>query len=261
MRLVADTHVHIYPFYDITLALNTLRTNLSLLDKQATCMVFLAERSDCNFFSNFKQDVAGSLNPETKVRYLEDALHIQEPGYPDLYIFPGRQIITRERIEILSLTIDQQIADGLTAKEVVDTIRQKEGIPVLSWAPGKWFFKRNKIVKDLIDSNQPGSLLIGDTTLRPTCWPQPLLMRRAARKGLTIISGSDPLPFTEEEQVMGQYAIRLDSDFDPENPAKSIRSIFTQPGFNPSLTGKRGSLLSTLRRLFKNAQSKPEMSG
>lgn len=256
MRLVADTHVHIYPFYDITLALNTLRTNLSLLDEQATCMVFLAERSDCNFYSNFKQNIAGSLSPEIRVHYLENALHLQEPGYSDLYIFPGRQIITRERIEILSLTIDQRIPDKLTAREVVDTIRQKEGIPVLSWAPGKWFFKRNKIVRDLIDSNKPGSLLIGDTTLRPTCWPQPLLMRRAVRKGLTIISGSDPLPFAEEEQVMGRYAILMDSDFDPDNPAKSIRSIFTQPGFSPSLIGKRGDLLSTFRRLFKNARSK-----
>lgn len=256
MRLIADTHVHIYPDYDIKLALHTLRTNLSHLDDQAICIAFLAERSDCMFFSNFKKDVAGELRSTLKIRYLENALHLREDGYPDLYIFPGRQIITSERIEILSLTLDLQIPNGLAAKEVVNKIRQKGGIPVLSWAPGKWFFKRKKVVKDLIDSNQPGSLLIGDTTLRPTCWAKPLLMRRAVRKGLTVISGSDPLPFKGEEQVMGQYATQMDCAFDPDNPVDSIRRVLTQTNFQPFLAGKRNNILTTLRRLFKNARSK-----
>lgn len=256
MRLIADTHVHVYPCYDIKLALHTLRTNLSHLDGQAACMAFLAERSDCNFFANFKKNVEGALNAEMEIRYLESALHLREAGYPDLYLFPGRQVITSERIEILSLTVDQQVADGLTAREVVDRIRQENGVPVLSWAPGKWFFKRKKVVQDLLNANQPGSLLIGDTTLRPTCWPQPLLMGKALHKGFTVISGSDPLPFAGEEQVMGRYGITLDGDFDPDNPVKSIRSLLTQPGLKPSLVGKRGDLLSTFRRLFKNARSK-----
>lgn len=256
MRLIADTHVHIYPCYDIKQALHALRTNLSLLDGQAVCMAFLAERADCNFFLEFEKNVAGLLAPETEIRRLNSALYLREAGYPDLYLFPGRQIITKERIEILSLTIDQQIGDGLPARKVVDRIKQNKGVPVLSWAPGKWFFKRKKVVQYLLDANQPGSLLIGDTTLRPTCWPQPLLMRRAVRKGFTIISGSDPLPFAGEEDVMGRYGIILDTDFDPDNPVGSIRSILTQPGPKPSLVGKRGGILSTFCRLFRNARLK-----
>ncbi len=256
MRLIADTHVHIYPFYDTKLALHSLRTNLSQLDSQAVCMLFLAERSDCHFFADFAKNTAKLFNPESTIRYLKDALHIQESGYPDLYIFPGRQIITRERIEILSLTVDTQIADGLPANELVEKIRQHQGVPVLSWAPGKWFFKRKKIVRELIDTNDPGSLLIGDTSLRPTCWLQPRLMKRAASKGLTIISGSDPLPFAGEEQLLGQYGIQLDCDFDPDDPVSSVRSILSQPQYQPSLMGKRGNLLTTFRRLFKNNRAK-----
>lgn len=254
MRLIADTHLHIYPCYDIRLALNTLRTNLSLLDSQAVCLGFLAERSDCNFFTEFEENVAGLLNAE--IRFFDSSLLIRESGYPDLYLFPGRQVITRERIEILSLTVDQQIEDGLRAGDVIDRVRQENGVPVLSWAPGKWFFKRKQVVRDLLDTNQPGSLLIGDTTLRPTCWFQPLLMRRAVRKGFTVISGSDPLPFAGEEQVMGRYGISVGSDFDTENPVRSIRSLLTQPGLKPSLVGKRGGLLSTFHRLVKNGKSK-----
>jgi len=256
MRLIADTHVHIYPCYNIKWALATLRTNLSQLDGQAVCIAFLAERSDCNFFAEFKANTAGLLSSELEIRYLDNALHFRETGHPDLYIFPGRQIITREKIEILSLTVDLKIEDGLAAQEVIDTIRQNNGLPVISWAPGKWFFKRRKVVENLLASNKPGSLLLGDTTLRPTCWRQPLLMKKAARQGFTVISGSDPLPFAGEEKVIGRYGISIDSDFDVHDPAGSIRTLLLQPGLKPSLVGRRGDLFSTLHRLFKNARSK-----
>lgn len=256
MRLIADTHVHFYPCYDVSYALHSLRTNLSKLEGEAVCLAFLAERADCNFFSEFRKNVAGILSPKTEIRYLDNAICLREINFPDLYLFPGRQVITRERIEILSLTVDRQIGDGLPAAEVVKRIRQENGVPVLSWAPGKWFFKRKKVVQDLLDTSQPGSLLIGDTTLRPVCWPRPFLMRRAARKGLTVIAGSDPLPFGGEEKVMGRYGIGMDGRFDPDNPAQSIRALLTRPGLHPALTGKRGGILATLNRLARNAQEK-----
>ena len=51
MRLIVDTHVHIYPCYDRKLALDNLRSNLAALDSQAVCMALLAERYDCGFFA------------------------------------------------------------------------------------------------------------------------------------------------------------------------------------------------------------------
>jgi len=256
MRLIADTHVHIYPCYDVKLALDTLRTNLTHLDEKAICMAFLAERSDCHFFDDLKNNTAKTSGSELKIDYLDNALLLQEKGYPDLFLFPGRQIITHEKIEILSLTVDLKIEDGLAAQEVIDLIRQNDGLPVLSWAPGKWFFQRKKVIEKLLASNKPGSLLLGDTTLRPTCWLQPLLMKKAVRKGFTVINGSDPLPFAGEEQVMGRYGVSIDSDFDEQNPVESIRSLLVQPGLKLPFVGRRGDLFSTLQRLFKNARAK-----
>lgn len=256
MRLIADTHIHLYPCYNIPLALDTLRTNLSHLDEKAVCLAFLAERSDCHYFEEFKANTVGLSKPELEIRSLENVLHFRETGHPDLYLFPGRQIITREKIEILSLTVDLKIEDGLAAQEVIDLIIQSGGLPVLSWAPGKWFFKRRKVIEKLLTSNKPGSLLLGDTTLRPTCWLQPLLMKEAVRKGFTVISGSDPLPFAGEEQVLGRYGVRIEGDFNVQDPVGSIRSLLLQPGLKLSLVGKRGNLFPTLHRLFKNARSK-----
>ena len=256
MRLIADTHIHLYSCFNINQALDTLRTNLSHLDNQAVCIAFLAERADCNFFSGIQKKTISTSPPTFKTHCMDNALLIQQDKHPDLYLLPGRQIIARENIEILALTVDLDIEDGLPAQEIIDLIRQQDGLPVLSWAPGKWFFKRKKIVNKLLASNKPGTLLLGDTTLRPTCWLRPFLMKKAMAKGFTVICGSDPLPFAGEEKVLGQYGTILDCPFDKQNPAKSIRSFLSQPGLQPPRVGKRGTLFTTLYRLSKNAHSK-----
>lgn len=262
MRLVADTHIHIYPCYNSKQALDTLRTNLSHLNHGATCAAFLTERADCHFFSELRSKTIAAKDSDLKVQHLDNALYIQEKGHPDLYLFPGRQIVARENIEILALTVDLEIEDRvLTAQEIIDVIRQQGGLPVLSWAPGKWFFKRKKVIEKLLATNAPDTLLLGDTTLRPSCWPTPLLMKKAMHRGFTVIRGSDPLPFAGEEQMLGRYGITIECQLDRDNPAGSVRSFFAQPGLQPPIVGKRKNLLVTLRRLFKNAQSKTDNSG
>ncbi len=256
MRIVADTHLHLYPCYDVKKVLVCLRSNLASVAKDTLCMAFLAERWDCHFFQKFCDEGSELLDDTVQITCSENVLVLSEAGFPDLYIFAGRQIITRERIEILSLTTDEVIPDGLPARDVISKIQQVKGVPVLSWAPGKWFFKRKKVVEKLLDTSPPGSLLIGDTTLRPFIWPQPLLMRKARRKGFGVVAGSDPLPFAGEEQVAGQYATQMEIDFDLDDPVNSIRNFLTSSGFRPTLVGRRGGTLPTFRRLVRNARSK-----
>jgi len=256
MRLIADTHVHFYPCYDLQQALNNLRRNLSTLNRNAVCMAFLAERHDCHFFRQFGERGREMLGADIQVQLYDNALLFSEEGYPDLYFFAGRQIITRERIEVLALTTDMEIEDGLPVDEVVSRVTANGGIPVISWAPGKWFFQRKKVVESLLDRYEPGTILFGDTTLRPTGWLEPDLMKKAVRQGFGLVAGSDPLPFKGEEVVMGRYAVRLEADFDADDPVASIRSLFTRPKFTPARVGRRGRPLETLFRLFQNARSK-----
>jgi len=256
LRLIVDSHLHIYPCYDLRAAIDTLRLNLSKLDRKAICIGILTEATGYNYYEKIKKNPQESFNPDVEISTLKNAILIREPGYPDLYLFPGRQIITNEKIEILCLMVDLNIENGLPAREVIDKIRLENGVPVLSWAPGKWFFKRGKIVRKLIDSGKSGSLLLGDTSLRPACWPKSTLMRRAGRKGIAVVCGSDPLPFGGEEQVMGRYGTFIDCEFDVNDPIDSLRNYLLQPGSGTAPAGKRGGLFFTLSRLFKHAQSK-----
>lgn len=197
------------------------------------------------------QDRAGTFGEDFEVGPADedDALVLCEHGEPRLYVFSGRQIVTAERIEVLALTVDLRLAGHLPAKEVVEAVLDAGGIPVLSWAPGKWFFKRSGTVRELIDSFRPGQVLIGDTTLRPTVWPEPLLMRLAVRRGFTVVAGSDPLPFSGEEKYMGTYASIMEGPFDPGKPVTSIRKVMTAPDAVIAMAGKRCGLLEALNRL------------
>lgn len=256
-QVIADTHLHFYPCYDPVLGLNTLRKNLSQLANEAIQIGFLAERHDCHFF----RDMVGGKQiftnePSIEIKSLGEALLLRQESFKDLYLFAGRQIITQERLEILALTVDSAIPDGLPAKEVIDLVCEKGGISVLSWAPGKWFFKRGKIVNKLINSHNSTELTIGDTTLRPWCWPTPKLMGMAQKSDFSVLAGSDPLPFAGEENMMGTYASLWNLDFDSEAPVQSIRSYLkTVEGLSSSVGGGSG-LLKTLSRLYRNKKVK-----
>ena len=74
MRLIADTHVHFYPCYNLRQALGTLRENLSSLDPDAVCMAFLAERHDCHFFRELSERGKELLGENVQVQAFENAL-------------------------------------------------------------------------------------------------------------------------------------------------------------------------------------------
>jgi hypothetical protein len=256
MQLTADAHVHLYPCYDLRLSLENLRRNLAGIDAGAVPAAFLAERSDCHFFRKLVEQAPEMLQAPVRVERFDNALLLREEGYPDIYIFAGRQVVSAERVELLALTTDARIPDGRPASEAVDLIRSVGGVPVISWAPGKWFFGRGKVVENLLERFAPGGLLVGDTSLRPLGWPTPVLMKRAVRRGFGLVAGSDPLPFPGEEKIMGTYGMRMEVEFDPDDPVRSVRSVLGQPGFLPQRVGARGGLLVTLQRLVRNNRAR-----
>lgn len=261
MQLIADTHIHIYPFHDAAAAIRNLRVNLGPAARGSACLAFLAERYDCRFYDTVRANCAIQGLPDSTVTRLKNCLLLEEKGGPDVYLFPGRQVITSERIEILSLLSNVPIDDGMPADGVLEEIKNSNGLAVLSWAPGKWFFKRKAVVERLIDEAMPGTLFIGDTTLRPLGWTEPVLMRKAREKGLTVLAGSDPLPFSGEESMLGRYGIRFSGVLAGNDPAASVAELFTKEGFTPEIMGRRGSPVSTFMRLYSNYMAKKKKKG
>ncbi len=259
--ILVDAHVHLYPSFDIEKAIRAGLDNFNRIagdpsGEGIVRMWLLTERSDCHFFQKAMESPDRVLPPESAF-YLQrgiDSLAVKN-HHDDrtvLYILPGRQIVTNDGLEVCALGTTYYQQDRVqNTQSTIDLIRQHDGIASLNWAPGKWFFDRGKIVRKILEHNSPDTLLIGDTSMRPSFWRQPKLMTFAADKGFKIIAGSDPLPFAGEEKLISSYGSKILGIFDPDRPVEAIKSLLTNAGTSIAPFGKRSATFTFVSRQIK----------
>lgn len=262
--VAADGHVHVYPAYDIKALFSNLIQNLDRLTRAAGYaesatigngihkLAFLAESREHDFFSRLQDQDKAIVDKSLEITSGPDpvCVTVSLQGVGRVCLVAGRQIVTCERLEILALAMRAKIPDGLPIRDVIQRVIAGGGIPVLAWSPGKWLFARGQLVRDLIESDEEQVLRLGDTSLRPTLWPEPRLMQLARKRGLAIIPGSDPLPFAGEERYAGTYGFIYQGAFDAARPVASIRQILTGSGVITS-AGERCSPWAVARRLYQ----------
>ncbi len=257
MPLIADFHTHLYPCFDLAKAFTSAKKDLQVLLPQNNIhslayILTLTERHDCHFFCALKEKSVTIPNWQIKSLKEPEVIVLVGPQGEELYLFAGRQIVTKERLELLALTVDLDIPDGLPFTEVHQKVNEANGIAVLNWAPGKWMFRRKEIVSNIISSAKPGELLICDTSLRPPLWPTPSLMARAKEKGLGLIAGSDPLPLVGEEFLIGTYGTYSKENINFERPVESLRQILKDKSNAFEFVGKRSGTAKVMKRIFQH---------
>lgn len=252
---VADTHIHLYGSYDWARALQGLADRLAALRPGGARVGFLAEKAGVHAMRALRQGAAKGLPDGTSATPCADGAGVilAGPAFAPLYLIGGRQVATAERIEILALTVDADIPDGIPAAEAVRAAEAAGGVAVLTWAFGKWLFSRRRVVAGLLEQFNPQQLLVADTSLRPSGLPEPGLMRMARRDGYRILAGSDPLPASGEERWLGAYASLFDGAFDPQRPVTSARSLLRNG--SPRTVGRRCALPAVLCRLARASKS------
>ena len=266
--LLIDGHVHLYPVFSLQEAVEKGIENLfsaakrnKIALKNPTPVWLLVERSDTNFFDELVNSPEKYDFGDIKFTKSGDNLSVKVTKKDKiiLYIFAGRQLITREKLEALSLVSDYNIPDKeKPMEEVIDEIKNAGGIPALNWAPGKWFGNRGKIIAELLEKQSPENVFIGETTMRPTVWRKPKLIKKAEQKGFRVMAGSDPLPFSGEENEIGSFGFVVEGEFDLKNPAQSMRKIFSDPSIRLTLIGKRNHVFKFSKRQYKIMGEKKE---
>ncbi len=253
LRIFMDAHVHVYPAYDLPAFLLAALDHMPRLAPTDQRILCLAERSNHAFFQSLAQDEI-ALPPETWriVAWDPDgAVKIRHrPTHRDLWIVAGRQIATREKLEVCSLFSDAPVPDGMNARETIRAVRDEAGgLPALDWAFGKWLFARGKLVKPLFGTT-PDLLLI-DTAMRPRGTPPPSVYADALRSGRPILAGSDPLAAPAEQTQPGRYGVtfQLPAPEDPSTIVAPLRAFLSAPHPDPLPTfGTRDTLLRALLR-------------
>lgn len=253
---ILDTHLHLYPEYNLPRAFNQLLDRSAQLGKDVRRVACLAERHDCHYFQSL---AAGETKLEGFNIKAINEVELQlsrEQDKLSVILLPGRQVITKENIEVLALACPEPVVDGQPALDVIYQINQLKAVPVISWSPGKWFGKRGELVKKLITELDSSSFLIGDTTLRPYGWLTPVLIKQAVQRGFGVIAGSDPLPFAGEEQWLGAY-YTIATTQSPLAATALLHSIKNTPNeVQWHNQGKRTNIINLFDRLRKNAASK-----
>lgn len=259
-----DAHVHLYPSCDLSLAIHYSLENMQRYaevskKKIAARVWLLTERSDCHRYQTLLQEP--SIR-EFKIERTDEkkAVVVLRRGEPVLYIMPGRQIITREGLELCALITHYEIADRkYAAKDAIKILKEAGAIVALNWAPGKWLFNRGRIVRNLIEEAAE-ELFISDTTMRPALLPTPPLMRRAVQYGMRLLYGSDPLPFKGEEKIFASYGGIVEGDFIPNRPASSLLNLLKNKTTIITPYGRRSNMALFAWRQWRIMQEKRKRS-
>jgi hypothetical protein len=118
-----------------------------------------------------------------------------------MMIVAGAQIRTAERLEVLGLLTSAAIPDGLEFEAAVRRVLDAGGVPVVPWGFGKWTLRRGTLLRAALKRGEP-RFLLGDNGGRFRLWT-PRLFHEAARCGIPVLPGSDPLPFPDHQDRAG----------------------------------------------------------
>ncbi len=256
-KMIIDGHVHYYNCYNFERFFDMAMNNMDKMffslypeDYYFKKVLLFTEGKDNDFFSQFKMN--RTVYKKSKYKFgdtQEDgSIILTKDGESLCYILSGRQIVTRENLEVLSISSRQKIEDGLPVMDVIERLIGRKEIAVLAWGVGKWFFKRGDIIKDIIERYHSPYLFIGDNSARPSCWPKPKLFKLAEKNNIKILRGTDPLPFVECQSRVGTYGFIIEGDFQTNSPAESLYNNLILNKSEITHFGRQDSTLSFIKK-------------
>ena len=263
-KLIIDGHVHIYDCYDLDKFFDTAIENLDNAysskypgDRNFQRVLFLTESKDNDYFTMFKDKGRFSDKSGYTFANTEDdcSLVLLKNNQPQCYLLAGRQIVTKEKLEVLSIASTMKIEDGLPIEDVIKRIFDNNGIAVLAWGVGKWFFKRGKVIRTIIEKYHSSRLFIGDSGSRPSFWPKPQLYKIAERYNMKTLTGSDPFPFSDEQVRIGACGSIIDGSFKINTPANSVHDILLSIDEKVYDLGTKDNVFSFFKRQIKMFRS------
>jgi hypothetical protein len=263
MRYLVDGHVHFYPAFDFEVFFeralgHLLAANPTENGVQGIPFLLLSEGRQHDWFARWQEGADGSTDDKeynfSRTREAVTlALSRRDGAGPLAYVVRGRQVVTRENLEILHLATELTIADGLPAEAVLGQIVDRGELAVLAWGVGKWLLNRGRLVDHLIDTVSSPFFFLGDNSARPWFWPRPPQFKRARERGIAVVCGSDPLPFRSEQAKPGSFGFSLEGPFNPDCPAESLTRLMTKTSNScqPLCFGRRDGLVSFFLRQAK----------
>ncbi len=252
--MLVDAHVHLYDCFDRTAffdaTLNNFRQAAQALGlpKDTPGYLMLTETAKDHAFESLiaQRELDGGrwrFNTTDKDRSLVAALG----GRDVLTVIAGRQIVTREGLEVLALCCNEQFADGLPIEQTIEKVIEADALAVLPFGVGKWSGARGKIIDDLLNGPLASKLMLGDNAGRLAMAGEPKQFAQARQRGTWVLPGTDPLPFPGQATRVGRAGLVLDGNFNQDQHAATIKSTLETCNTQPKTFGRADGLLPFLK--------------
>ncbi|MGD8328606.1 MAG: hypothetical protein PVJ49_04165 [Acidobacteriota bacterium] len=251
--VLLDAHVHYHAGFSrdafFHAATRNLRTGGLLIGVREPLVVGLmfTESAGVDAFAGFAAEAAGGPPATQPERPLADASDwsfrataehnslwaVHNDGDGEVLVIAGRQLVTREKLEVLALGCREALPDGMTLRAARDAVLAAGAVPVVPWGFGKWWASRGRVVREMIEADSPGRWYLGDNAGRPRASRRPPLFASAARRHVFVLPGSDPLPLPFQEAKAGRCGFAMPGPLDEQRPAATVlewlRACDTQP--------------------------------
>jgi hypothetical protein len=207
-----------------------------------------AEPAGSDFFTKLRKNPRSFVPAQFSVEpTAEKASLMAKSEEHQLLMICGRQIATKERLEVLALGTDKQFEDNECLGDTMRRVRESGAIPVLNWGFGKWWSSRGVLVREFVNNASPGDFFLGDTGRRLKFAREPASFPLARSKQIGIIAGSDPLPFPRHVKTAGSYGFFLTGVCDENRPVQSLKEILYSRDNQLVHYGEREGLAAFLR--------------
>lgn len=238
--VVADAHVHIHGCFKLSEFLSSAWRNFRKIGVQNRCgyvtgMLLLTETAGVDWFGRLSRladgdhAIAGLEIGDWRFQHTaEPCSLIARSANQELVLMAGRQIVTRENLEVSALATNLHVADGAPIRRVIETVLGGGALAVLPWGFGKWTGTRGKIVENMIQAFDSPRLFLGDNSARLRWWPAPSYFRTGTERGIRILPGSDPLPFASESGRAGSFGFSLNVEIGHSTPASDLKTVLEQ---------------------------------
>jgi hypothetical protein len=241
--VLIDGHVHIYACHAIDQVLDGawrhfqgIAAHDSTADFQG--VLILTESEGDQVFNQLAQTTDGSVGRWSVSKTGEaHSLGLWRDDGASLLVLAGRQLVSREKLELSAYFTIEMIADGQPLTTLLEKVHHIGGVSVLPWGVGKWFGARGREVQDRL-KHRAMPVLLSDNGGRPWFWPMPRLFRLAQQQNIPVLAGSDPLPKGSEQQQAGSVGFMLRGALPPEAPAKVLKQRLLSLRATPPRYGK-----------------------
>jgi hypothetical protein len=250
--MLVDAHVHVHPCFDLALFLGSAATNMERASREldlddAPKLLLLTESAGEDYFGEFARGGNGAHGAWSFRRVEEISVAALEGGEPRLVVVAGRQVVTREGLEVLALACAGEFPDGAPIAATLESVIERGGLAVVPWGFGKWWRRRGRLLAGLLADQRPELFFLGDNGGRPRLGPRPALFAHAGELGIRVLPGSDPLPFPDHARRPGSFGFALDGLFDAERPAESLKRGLRRVENRPRPFGRCQASLPFLR--------------